>query len=134
MQDNASSPEDLAQLSPYGRYLYHCARGELAYQRSASGKAMFYPRINDPETGGPADWQISAGKGAIYAVTLAQYKGEPPLPVAVVELDEGFRLMTNIITADPQALGVGTRVEVRFRSLAEGQPALPVFIPQGEAQ
>lgn len=134
MQDETQSLEDLAKLSPYGRYLYHCAKGELAYQRSVSGKAIFYPRIHDPDTGGPAHWQISAGKGAIYAVTLAHHRGEAPLPVAVVELDEGFRMMTNIMTQTPEALGVGTRVELSFKSLTEGQPALPVFIPEGESQ
>ena len=132
MPSDVVTPQDLSALSPYGRFLHHCGLGELAYQRAASGKAIFYPRIRDPETGGPPDWRISAGNGAIYAVTLACHKGEAPLPVAVIELDEGFRMMSNIMTASPENLVVGTRVRVAFRPLSEGQVPLPVFIPEGE--
>lgn len=62
-----------------------------------------------------------------------RHKGEAPLPLALVDLDEGFRMMSNIVTDAPESLRIGDRVSVTFRSLAEGQPPLPVFVREGEA-
>ena len=47
---------------------------------------------------------------------------------AVVELEEGPRLMTNIIDVEPDALSVGMAVEVAFRDLTD-EWAAPVFRP-----
>lgn len=124
--------ENLPQ-SPYGRFLYHAARGELAFQRDAEGRAFFPPRLVSPKDGGEPSWCISAGKGSIHSLTLVRYKGEAPLPLALVDLDEGFRMMSNIVTDAPESLRIGDRVSVTFRSLAEGQPPLPVFVREGEA-
>lgn len=128
---------DLSALSPHGRYLHHCAEGKLAFQRSASGRAIFYPRIVDPETGGAPTWEISTGKGEVHAVSVVYQKGEAPYALALVELEEGFRLMTHIVDTDtPEAVRIGDRVEVAFRAPAEGQPVLPVFTlsKAGEAE
>lgn len=124
--------ENLPQ-SPYGRFLYHAARGELAFQRDAEGRAFFPPRLVSPKDGSEPSWCISAGKGSIHSLTLVRHKGEAPLPLALVDLDEGFRMMSNIVTDAPESLRIGDRVSVTFRSLAEGQPPLPVFVREGEA-
>jgi uncharacterized OB-fold protein len=73
-----------------------------------------------------------SGRGRIYSYTL-NYRGEGPYRdcgpyvLAYVELDEGPRLMTNIV-ADDGELAVGLPVEVTFRDTGEGS-ALPRFRP-----
>lgn len=122
-------------LSPYGRFLHHCARGELAYQRTRSGKALFFPRLVDPETGDEApEWAISAGKGEVYSVTLVHQRDTAPYAVALIDLDEGFRMMSRVDADDPAGVTIGARVSVGFRSLADDQPVLPVFTLESAQQ
>lgn len=118
--------ENLAQ-SPFGRSLDHAAKGELAFQRDGSGKAFFPPRVIAPKDGAMPVWDISAGRGVIHALTLVRHKGEPPLALAMIELDEGFRMMSHVLSDAPETLRIGDRVKVSFRPLAEGQPPMPVF-------
>ncbi len=119
---------DLNRLSPYGRFLHHCEREELAFQRSRSGRALFYPRLVDPEADdAPPRWEISGGLGLVYSVTVVHQRDEAPFALALVELDEGFRMMSRIDTETPSAVTIGARVRVGFRSLGEGQHPLPVF-------
>ena len=127
------SEPDLERMSPFGRFQYHCERNELAFQRCRSGKALFYPRLVDPEGAGEAPgWEISQGLGRVYSVTLVNARDEAPFALALVDLDEGFRLLSRIDTDEPGAVPIGARVRVAFRSLTEGQPVLPVFVIAGE--
>lgn len=125
------SANEAAPQSPYGRFLEHCARGELAFQRSRSGKALFYPRLVDPESGEEPEWAVSNGVGAVHAVTVVHQKDQKPFALALIDLDEGFRMMSRVDSDTPDAIGIGTRVKVGFRSLTEGQPPLPVFAVEG---
>ena len=126
---------EIQALSPYGRYLHHCAQGELAYQRSRSGKAVFHPRLVDPETADRApDWAISSGLGRVYSVTLVHQRNEAPFALALIDLDEGFRMMSRIDSKAPETVAIGARVRVGFRSLAPDQPPLPVFTVEEEAR
>jgi uncharacterized protein len=105
-------------------------RGELLIQRCpACGAFQFYPRpfclacqAADPE------WVASAGVGSVHAMTTVHLRVdpalEPPYVVAVVELDEGPRLVTNLV-GEPAAIGDRVRVAWRER---EGAPPLPVFV------
>ena len=124
---------DLKQRSPYGTYLEHCRKGELAYQVSAAdGKAVFYPRVAAPGTGRTdLEWRVSKGLGTVYATTVVYYKDEKPLNVALIDLDEGFRMMTNIIgVADPvNNMQCGMRVRVSWQDQGDGAVALPMFAP-----
>lgn len=117
-----TSEPDLREQSPYGRFLEHCARGELVYQIGADGTAVFYPRVFD------CCWAVSAGAGEIHASTIVRHRNEPPFALVLVDMDEGFRLMSRIDSDVPETVKIGDRVRVRFRALAEGQPPLPVFV------
>lgn len=119
---NAST---VLEESPYGKFLKHCARGELAYQKAPDGSAIFYPRAVD------CPWEISSGRGEIYSRTIVRHKDEPPFVLALVQMEEGFRLMARVDADEPQSVKIGDRVRVTFRPLAEGQPPLPVFVPEG---
>lgn len=123
---------DLKQQSPLGKYLEHLKAGEFAYQFSkADGKAVFYPRVVAPVSGEAAlEWRISTGLGTVYSTTWIPVKDGQPYNVALIDMDEGFRLMSRVEDIDPKTVMIGLRV--RFRAHAGDKPddpPYPVFTP-----
>jgi uncharacterized OB-fold protein len=117
--------------SPYAVYSEHCRRGELAYQVTRAGEPVFYPRLVAPGTGETElEWRVSAGLGTVHATTVVRRRGEQPLNVALIDLDEGFRMMSRVETIAPEAVRIGMRVRVSFDASADPPP--PVFVPAGE--
>ena len=125
MTDPVLSPAD---ESPLSIYLAHLARGELAYQVDADGKAVFYPRVGAPlGRRGPLRWQVSAGLGTVYATTWIAPKGEVPYNVALIDLDEGFRLMSRVESVPAEQVRIGMRVRVRVQPAQGDDDPMPVF-------
>ncbi len=124
---------DLKQRSPYGTYLEHIRKGELAFQVCADdGRAVFYPRVAAPKTGSAnLEWRVSKGLGTVYATTVVHYRNEPPLNVALIDLDEGFRMMSRVEDIDAMQVKIGMRVKVRMHPGDDKQPPYPVFMPAG---
>lgn len=122
---------DLMQHSPLGTYYEHCKKGELAYQICTDDNApVFYPRAVAPRTGSAnLEWRISKGLGTVYATSVMHYRNEPPLNVALIDLDEGFRMMSRVEDIDPMQVKIGMRVKVRMHPGDEKQPPYPVFVP-----
>lgn len=130
-----SENEPVVELptSPRQQYLDFCAEGKLAYQYSASTrKPVFYPRTVAPGTGAAdLEWRISSGRGSVYATSVVRRRGEEPENVAIVELEEGFRLMTAVIGVPPADVSIGMKVRVVFQPVGGDRTPLPVFV--GEA-
>ena len=105
----------LMEKSPLGVFQEHLAKGELAYQVCLDdNKAFFYPRVVAPQTGSAnLQWRVSKGLGTVYTTTVVHYKGEPPLNVAMIDLDEGFRMMSRVEDIDPMQVKIGMRVKFR---------------------
>jgi len=123
---------DLMKQSPYGTFLEHIKKGELAYQVASDGKALFYPRISQPKTGDTKlEWRVSKGLGTVYATTVVYYKGEAPLNVALIDLDEGFRMMSRVEDIDALQVKIGMKVKVKMHPGDEKQPPYPVFTSAG---
>lgn len=122
---------DLTQKSPLGVFLEHCKKGELAYQVCTDdNSAVFFPRVSVPGTGSThLEWRVSKGVGTVYSTTVVHYRGEPPLNVALIDVDEGFRLMSRVEDIDPMQVKIGMRVKVRIHPGDEKQPPYPVFTP-----
>lgn len=91
--------------SPAAVVAAHAARGELAFQRDAEGRAQWPPRL------GPFTWAVSAGRGTLYATTTVHRRGEPGADVSLVDLDEGFRMMSRVVGGP---LAIGTRVRLAW--------------------
>jgi uncharacterized OB-fold protein len=51
------------------------------------------------------------------------------MAIAVIELDEGPRMMSNIVDCAPSEIAVGMPVEVRFEPIDDADIVLPVFAP-----
>jgi|ERR1043166_4657797 uncharacterized OB-fold protein len=120
---------DLKTQSPLGTYLEHCKRGELAYQVCTDdNSAVFYPRIIAPKTGSPnLEWRVSKGLGTVYATTVVHTKDKPPHSVVLIDIDEGFRMMSRVEDIDPMQVKIGMRVKVRMHPGDDKQPPYPVF-------
>lgn len=110
--------------------------GVLRLQRCRDcGAAQHFPRwscIRCHSTGlDPFD---ASGLGTVYSKTvIRQHHMEPyrswlPYVVALVDLDEGPRMMSNIVGCDPQQVQVGMRVRVLFDPVSP-QAAVPLFEP-----
>ena len=121
--------QSLTERSPLGTYLEHMKKNELAYQVTSDGKAVFYPRAVAPVTGGELQWKVSKGIGTVYSTTVVYYKNEPPLNVALIDMDEGFRLMSRVEGIDAMNVTIGMRVRFRAHPGDDKQPPYPVFTP-----
>jgi len=116
--------------SPLGVYIEHCNKGELAYQVTPEGRPVFFPRVVAPGTGGTRlEWRVSKGLGTVHATTVVYAKDKQPWNVALIDVDEGFRMMSRVEDVDPMQVKIGMRVKVRMHPGDEKQPPYPVFVP-----
>lgn len=110
-------------------------RGEWLIQHSpAAGRHVFYPREIVPGTGErDLDWVAPSGFGALYSFTVVNRRAEQggPYNVAMVELDEGPRMMSTVEGVDEGALKIGMRLKGRVEG--EGEAARVVFDPAEDA-
>ena len=120
---------DRAEKSPLAVFREHCEKGELAYQVNASGEAVYYPRLVAPGDGGALEWKVSSGLGTVHATTTLHPRKGEPYDVSLIELDEGFRMMSRVENIDPSEVKIGMRVKVRMIPGTEDQPVYPVFDP-----
>jgi uncharacterized protein len=121
-----------ATTAPLETYLAHLARGELAFQRARDGTAVFFPRLVAPRSGDTdLQWHVSEGLGTVYSITTVHAKGEAAYNISLIDMDEGFRLMSRVEGIDAASVKIGMRVRVRIAQDADGTP-LPVFdaLPQ----
>lgn len=126
-----SDPDDRTDAaSPLARYLTHLQRGELAYQVDADGRPVFYPRVAAPAgCRGPLRWAVSSGLGTVHATTVIAPKGEAAYNVVLIDMDEGFRLMSRVESLPPDQVRIGLRVKLRVQAAQGDEDPCPVFDP-----
>ena len=142
MSETRQLPAPVPEVNPETEPFWAAtARGELLVKQCAEcASVIWYPRALCPDCGSlRTRWQPVSGRGRVYSYTVnhrgeGPYRDCGPYVLAYVELDEGPRLMTNIVAADGGRLGdgelaVGLPVEVAFHDTGEGS-ALPRFRPQ----
>lgn len=117
------------QDSPLTIYQRHLSAGQLAYQYDPSaGQAVFPPRVIAPGTGRAAlEWRISAGLGTVHAATVVHQRDQEAYNVVLVDMDEGFRLMSRVEEGAGLAPRIGARVQMRAHLPTDGTPPYPVF-------
>ena len=118
--------------SPLARYREHLEKGELAYQFDrTTGTAVFHPRLIAPKSGSAdLEWCVSSGLGTVYATTVNHPRDAAPYNVALIDLDEGFRMMSRVEELEPDSVKIGMRVKLRVQPGGEGAAGpLPVFVP-----
>ncbi|MFD3475361.1 Zn-ribbon domain-containing OB-fold protein [Streptomyces sp. NPDC058695] len=132
---NPPAPHGVAEAqehrSPALTHRAGLSRGELRYQRCAHcASAVFPPRTLCPDCGTQQlGWERSTGDGTVYATTVVRGR-DGAHNVVLVDLDDGFRMMSRVEGPAPQDVAIGDRV--RFRTTADGDTA--VFEPKEDAR
>jgi uncharacterized OB-fold protein len=79
------------------------------------------------------DTQRMSGRGAVYSFVVAHHPPVPPFEypnlIVLVELEEGPRLVSNLVGVDPARAAIGTPVEVVFTQV-DPELILPLFRPR----
>jgi uncharacterized OB-fold protein len=110
--------------------------GELWIQKCVTtGRHFFPPRRYSPfAVGGETEWVQASGRGTLYSYVINHrpapgFADDGPYAIAVVELEEGPRLMTNIVGTEitPEQLVLDMPLQVQFE--ARGEQQVPVFAP-----
>lgn len=116
---------------PEAQYLAFLAQGRFMLQRSrSSGRYVFYPRQLVPGSGETdLEWVPASGLGTLYAITVNRSRGGNH-NVALVDLDEGVRMMSRI--DGHQSLPIGTRVQARI--VEQDGANVVVFVPHQEGR
>lgn len=128
-------PQPTPNTAPYFEY---AARGELRVPRCrACGLAFMYPRTACPACASEdLEWLLCSGRGRLHTYLINTrpapgFEEDAPYAIAVVELEEGPRLMSNIVECPqtPEALVLDMDLEVVFDK--HGDIAVPKFRPVG---
>src|SRR5690606_29955271 len=87
-----------SKASPHAIYVAHLENGELAYQWSpAAQRAVFFPRLVCPFTGSTnLEWRVASGAGTVHSTTTVHAIDGSAYNVALIDCDEGFRLMSRV--------------------------------------
>jgi uncharacterized OB-fold protein len=126
-------PEPDASNRPY----FEGARqGKLRLQKCDDCDSWMFPVRKRCQTCGSTQlqWADASGRGTVYSHAQLRreyhprHSGRLPLVMAQVDLDEGVRVMTNLIGVEPAAVKVGMNVAVTFEHSPTGE-AIAVFKP-----
>ena len=101
----------------------------------ACGHPFFYPRPFCPSCwSDDVEWEQASGRATLYTWSVVRQNDLPPWPTrvpyvaAVVDLEEGPRMLTNVVDCDVDDLRVGMPLIVTFREETD-DITLPVFSP-----
>lgn len=111
-----------------------CRRGDLRFQRCIACRAWRHvPREMCANCGSDEwKWERTKGRGVVFTWTVAERPMHPgfadavPYAPVVVEMDEGIRIVTEIVDCAPDELEIGMRVEVSFAKVSD-DVTLPKF-------
>lgn len=132
MSTNRPIPLPTPETAPFwaatveGRLSVQCCR--------ACGTHIFYPRLVCPSCmSDELDWITCTGRGLVYSFTIVRrappaFADRVPYVVALIELEEGPRMMSWVRTPDVDGVRIGMPVVVDFEAVSE-DVALPVFVP-----
>jgi uncharacterized OB-fold protein len=132
-----SPAKPLPVVQPWARPYWDATREHrlvLQYCEDCN-RLIHYPRIACPHCGSVRlSWREASGRGTVYSFTVVESNApsaflvDMPYVVAVVELAEGVRMLTNIVDCDPHALRCDMQVKVVFEKLGD-EFVLPKFRP-----
>jgi uncharacterized protein len=115
-----------------------CRRGELLLQRCSHCGRLRYPAaaVCPDCLSAEAQWQPMSGRGRVFSFVVFHrayhpaWESKVPYNVALIELDEGPIMLSNVVAIDKATLAVGLLVAVAFEAVDESL-IIPVFRPAG---
>jgi uncharacterized OB-fold protein len=137
MDDNERRPVPKANAYvPTEPFWNGTREGKLVLQYCTDTKTFqHYPRPVSLATGSRnLEWREVSGNGSIYAFTVLRVTGPGvggrlPLLIATVELDEGVRILANILDATADEIRIGQRVRLAWDRL-DSDVRYPAFRPE----
>ena len=118
---------------PTGPFWEGARQGRLVLQFCKdTGRFQHYPRPVSLYTGSRnLEWREVSGRGTVYAATTIRVPGPGldgrlPLAVVTVELEEGVRILGNIVESEGKEIAIGARVELAWDRFGDGTP-YPAF-------
>jgi len=130
------TPRPLPQLDQDSRpYWEGTKTGRLMIQHcEPCRRVQFFPRYFCTVCAGPVEWVESAGRGVVHTFTIVRQNHTPPFNelvpyvLAIIELEEGVRMMGNVIDVAVDEVRIGMTVSARF--VAETDDIwLPTWVP-----
>jgi len=121
-------PRPLPQPTPITQPFWDAAREHrLSMQRCRScEKFVFYPRPLCSHCGSDdLEWRDLSGRATVYSYTIARratarpFEPDVPYVIAIVELDEGPRMTTNIVGCPPEDVRIGMPVLAHFEDASD---------------
>ncbi len=137
MSEVETPAKPLPVVQPWARPYWDAAlEHRLTLQHCEScDRTIHYPRIACPHCGSEnLNWREASGRGTVYSYTVVESNApspflvDMPYVVAIVELAEGVRMLTNLVDCDHATLCCDMQVEVVFEKLSE-EFVLPKFRP-----
>jgi len=112
---------DQAATSPEAQWRAALGEGRFLLQRDASdGAAYFPPRLAGPK-GQKLEWIEASGRGTVYSVsTIHPRPPQQRYNVALVDLEEGARMMSRVDGANPDSIAIGAPVIAQIEKTEEG--------------
>ena len=149
------SPEQAAGTAPPSRFeppigvegvaFWEATREKrlLVQWCTSCDRGVFYPRVFCPHCvagTGALEWRTASGRATVYAAVVehrpeaagANFSDGKPYCVALVDLEEGVRMLTNVVGCSPDDVRSGMPVTVTWEPLSDGRQ-LPLFEPGHEA-
>ncbi len=129
------SDKPLPELAGYVKEFYAwCRRGDLRFQRCSDCQAWRHVPREMCASCGSTNWKWvkSSGKGTVFTWTVAERPMHPafvddvPYAPVVIEMDEGVRVVSEVIDCEPADLKIGMRVQVAFAKVSD-EVTLPKF-------
>ena len=133
----ARPPRPRPAITQDNAFWFEGARGHrLLIQRCTSCGTLRHPPLPACAACGSLEWDTveSSGRGTLYSYVVVHYPQvaafEYPLPIGLVELEEGTRVVANLGGVEPEAIEVGMELRAEFVDHDE-ELSLPVFVPAG---
>nr|MBP7545367.1 OB-fold domain-containing protein [Acidovorax sp.] len=109
--------------------------GKLLIQRCKSCGTLRHPPGPVCQSCHSFEWDTvqASGLGTVYSFVVMHYPEVPPFdypnPVGLIELDEGTRLVAQLVGVKSGEVQIGQRVQVEFNTFNDGEMVLPQFRP-----
>ena len=135
MSDASAYTKPLPELEGHAREFYgFCKQRELRFQRCTGCRAWRHvPREMCAVCGSMEwEWERASGRGSVFTWTVVgralhpAFQEDTPYAPVVVEMEEGVRLLSQVVDCPPEALEIGMPVEVVFDDVTD-EVTLPRF-------